>query len=165
MTSPDTPTASHPYRQPEWERDIYPMPAFPMLQSDDLEKLSSWYQSLGFADVFTMRNADGRPLLAHLRWSRYADILITPARSPSPAPRGLGITLNFMTESADAVAAQAAAIGATIVDGPADRPWNARDVTIVDPEGYRLNFTAASRRAGGNAESFEEVVERIRRSR
>ncbi|HVD62618.1 MAG TPA: VOC family protein [Gemmatimonadaceae bacterium] len=155
----------HTYRNAGWDTDIYPMPAFPMLTASNLERTRRWYiEVLGFADVFTFRTPDGAPLLAHLRWSRWADILITPARNPLPDHPAQGLTLNFMTVDADAIAEQAKARGATIIDGPVDRPWNARDVTIADPDGYRLNFTARQQSESSRTVSFEEVMERARKN-
>lgn len=158
--------AQYPYRAEGWERQIYPMPSFPVVNVTDVERSSRWYQDvLGFADVFTLRGHDGVSLLAHLRWCTYADLLLTPTRAPIESPRGLGIALNFATTSADAVADRARSAGATILDGPTDRPWNARDVTIADPDGYRLTFTAPQPHVlGGERPSFDEVMQRARNS-
>jgi len=156
----------YPYRGDGWERQIYPMPSFPLLNVTDVDRSSRWYQdTLGFADVFTMRNHDGTALLAHLRWCTYADVLLTSTRTPIERARGLGIALNFATVSADDVAEQARAAGATILDGPVDRPWNARDVTIADPDGYRLVFTAPQPHVlGGERPSLDDVMKRVRDS-
>ena len=123
--------------------EIYPMPSFPMLIVRDLEASSRWYQDvLGFKHIFTM------PGLVHLRWVKYADLLITgPGDGKDlPEPRGVGVSLNFnMLEcfngSVDALAEQAKAQGANIVSGPLDQPWNVRELTILDPDGYKLVFT------------------------
>ena len=154
----------YPYRADGWERQIYPMPSFPLINVTDVERSSRWYQdTLGFADVFTMRSREGVPLLAHLRWCTYADILLTPTRGAIDTPRGLGIALNFATVNADDVAERARAAGATILDGPVNRPWNARDVTIADPDGYRLMFTAPQPHVlGEQRPSFDEVMNRLR---
>lgn len=159
MTIPDV----HPYQTLNWERDIYPMPSFVTLSVADVDSVSQWYQSLGFADVFTLWDSQNKTMLAHLRWCRYADILISRARVPIEEPRGRGIAINFMTLSPDDVAERARSIGAEIVEGPINRPWNARDVVIADPEGHRLTFTGPAPREGIVAASFDEVVERIRK--
>ena len=164
MTIPRAVPTTHPYRTDGWEREIYGMPAFPVILANDLARSSQWYQDvLGFADVFTMRGPDDRPLLAHLRWSKWADVLITQARTPVEPPRGQGITLNFMTLGVDELAERARAAGANVLEGPVDRPWNARDVTIADPDGYRLNFTGPSSNAA--RQSFDEVMKRAREAR
>jgi uncharacterized glyoxalase superfamily protein PhnB len=160
----------YPYRPEGWATDIYPMPAFPQLVVADLGASSEWYQRvLGFADVYTLRMPDGTPMLAHLRWCSFGDVLLMPARAPITEPRGRGVTLNFSTESADAVAAHAAAAGASPVEGPVDRPWHVRDVTFVDPDGYRLNFTGPTadmlaRAERGEIPSMDALVDSLRKT-
>jgi uncharacterized glyoxalase superfamily protein PhnB len=129
--------------------EIYPMPSFPMLIVRDLEASSKFYQeTLGFKHIFTMPGPGGKPALVHLRWLKYADLLISSSRDGMeiPEPRGAGVSLSFqMLErfggSVDALVEQAKAKGANIVSGPVDQPWNVREVTILDPDGYRLVFT------------------------
>ena len=162
MTTPHELPTTHPYRADGWDREIYPMPAFAVIAATDLAASSRWYQDvLGFVDVFTMRGPDDRPLLAHLRWSKWGDVLLTQARTSVELP-GRGITLNFMTLAVDEVAERARAAGANVLEGPIDRPWNARDVTIADPDGYRLNFTGPS--SSATRMSFDDVINRARES-
>lgn len=42
--------------------------------------------------------------------------------------------------------------------GPVDQPWNVREVTVVDPDGYKLVFTMP---INLNLK-FDEVIERIK---
>lgn len=123
--------------------DFYPMPSFPMLEVVDASASSRWYQeALGFAPVFAMPGPGGIVALVHLRWAKYADLLLRAAR-PVDGPKGLGISLNFaVTEgSVDALAERARRAGARFIQEPGDRPWNARDFTIADPDGFALTFT------------------------
>ena len=121
-----------------------------MLIAKDLEVSSKFYQeALGFKHIFTMPGSDGKPALVHLRWLKYADLLIALPRDGRaiPEPRGAGVSLNFqMLErfegNVDSLAEQAKTNGANVVSGPLDQPWNVREVTILDPDGYRLVFTA-----------------------
>lgn len=157
----------HPWRSDGWEREIYPMPSFPMLSVAALERSRQWYLDLGFADVFTGRGADGAPFIAHVRWCAFADVLLVPARGPVAEPRGAGIRLSFASTSADEVAVRAVDLGATIVEPPADRPWNAREVTLADPDGYLLTFTAPTaeliaRLQRGAVPQFDEVIARMK---
>ena len=50
-----------------------------------------------------------------------------------------------------------------IIEGPINRPWNARDVVIADPEGHRLTFTGPAPRDGTTPASFDEVIDTIRK--
>jgi catechol 2,3-dioxygenase-like lactoylglutathione lyase family enzyme len=144
--------------------EIYPMPSFPTLTVADLERSAKFYQeTLGFKHVFTMPGPDGKPTLVHLRWLKYADLLLTLPRDGKeiPEPRGAGVTLNFqMLErfdgSVDALAEQAKTGGANIISGPLDQPWNVRELTVLDPDGYRLVFTAPL----NTHIEFNEVVKR-----
>jgi uncharacterized glyoxalase superfamily protein PhnB len=116
------------------------MPSFPILAVNDVQKSSAWYQEvMGFAHVFTM------PGLAHLRWATYADLLLRMS-PPLEGRRGTGITLNYALlggtiDAVDALAERARRHGAIIIQEPGDRPWNARDFTVADPDGYALTFT------------------------
>jgi uncharacterized glyoxalase superfamily protein PhnB len=145
--------------------EIYPMPLFPTLIVNDVEASSHFYQStLGFKHIFTMPSPDGKPSLVHLRWVKYADLLITRSRDGKelPGPKGIGISLNFnMLEhfngDMDAFAQYARENGAN-VSGPVDQPWNVREVTVLDPNGYKLIFSMPI-----NLKlSFDEVIERVR---
>jgi uncharacterized glyoxalase superfamily protein PhnB len=144
--------------------EIYPMPSFPTLIVADLEKASKFYQeTLGFKHIFTMPGPNGNPALVHLRWLKYADLLLALSRNGKkiPEPRGAGVSLNFqMLErfdgSVDALAEQAKAKGANIVSGPLDQPWNVRELTILDPDGYQLIFTTPL----DTDMDFDEVVKR-----
>ncbi len=120
--------------------EFYPMPSFPTLTVRDLDASSRWYQeALGFSSVFAM------PFLVHLRWAKYADLLLRPG--PATAEKkGAGITLSYAVldggiGALDALAERARAKGAVFLQEPGDRPWNARDFTIADPDGFALTFT------------------------
>lgn len=144
--------------------EIYPMPSFPMLIVSDLEASSKFYQdALGFKHIFTMPGPGGKPALVHLRWLKYADLLLSVSRDGKelPEPKGVGVTLSFQMldrfdGSVDALAEQAREKGANIISGPIDQPWNVRELTILDPDGYKLVFTAPLNIGLG----FDEVVKR-----
>jgi catechol 2,3-dioxygenase-like lactoylglutathione lyase family enzyme len=144
--------------------EIYPMPFFVQLIVRDPEASSKFYQEkLGFKHIFTMPGPGGKPMLVHLRWTKYADLLLSAPRDgkPVPAPRGAGVSLSFqmpdyLARSVDALAERAKAGGANITSGPLDQPWNVRELTILDPDGYQLVFTAPL----NTNLRFEEVVKR-----
>jgi catechol 2,3-dioxygenase-like lactoylglutathione lyase family enzyme len=115
--------------------EFYPMPSFATLAVADIGASVAWYAALGFSNVFEM------PALVHLRWARYADLLLRPDPALAP-PKGQGVTLTFaVSEKLDELAERARAGGARFLREPGDRPWNARDFSIADPDGYALIFT------------------------
>ena len=60
----------------------------------------------------------------------------------------------------DEIAAQAEAHGAMVVSPPANMPWNARECTIEDSDGYRLTFTEPV----NMGRNFDEVIEEARKA-
>jgi catechol 2,3-dioxygenase-like lactoylglutathione lyase family enzyme len=144
--------------------EIYPMPSFPTLIVSDLEASSKFYQeALGFKHIFTMPGPGGMPTLIHLRWVKYADVLIALPRDGRDVsePKGVGVSLNFnlldrFNGNIDAFAEHAREKGANVV-GPVDQPWNVREVTILDPDGYRLVFTVPI----NIGLSFDKMLEKV----
>ena len=128
--------------------EIYPMPSFPTLVVKDLDASSDFYQkALGFQHIFTMPGPGGQPALVHLRWAKYADLLIARPRDGKEltGPKGLGISLNFnlfdhFGGDIDVLAKYAREYGADVT-GPINQPWNVREVAVLDPDGYKLIFT------------------------
>lgn len=146
--------------------EIYPMPLFPTLLVNDVEASSNFYQNaLDFKHIFTMPGPDGKAGLVHLRWVKYADVLLTHPRDGKEItePKGTGISLNFnMLEhfhgDVDAFANHAREHGANVI-GPLDQPWNVRELTVLDLDGYKLIFTMPI----NMTLAFEEVIERVKR--
>ena len=142
--------------------EIYPMPMFPMLIVNDLEASSNFYQNaLGFKYIFTMPGPGGQPALVHLRWVKYADLLIARPRGGEELTghRGVGVSINFnlfdhFNGDMDAFARHGRENGATVI-GPIDQPWNVREVTVFDPDGYKLIFTTPL----NISLPFEKVIE------
>jgi uncharacterized glyoxalase superfamily protein PhnB len=56
----------------------------------------------------------------------------------------------------DAFAEHARENGAKVT-GPIDQPWNVREVTVFDPDGYKLIFTMPLNLNLG----FDEVIKRV----
>lgn len=148
--------------------EIYPMPSFPTLIVKDLEASSGFYQNaLGFKHIFTMPGPGGQPALVHLRWAKYADLLIARPRDGKELsePKGVGVSLNFTIfdhfgGDIDAFAKHARENGAD-VSGPFNQPWNVREVTVIDPDGYKLMFTVPLNINLGFDEMLEQASNKI----
>lgn len=117
---------------------IYPMPMFNRLEVSDITRSIEWYQDvLDFENIFHM------PTLAHLRYRKYADVLLVPSENEiEPDRRGLGVTIYCTPEDETVaeIAGRARAAGAT-ASGPTETAYNTREVTITDPDGYTLAFS------------------------
>lgn len=132
------------------EPERYPMPLFVTLAVRDLAASAAWYQeALGFTHVLTVPGIDEQPILVHLRWMKHADLMLIPEAqdAPLPASKSMGVTLTFALfdkfgGDIDALAERAASFGSTIAVAPHTQPWGVREMTILDPDGYCLIFTA-----------------------
>lgn len=132
--------------------DIYPMPMFATLVVADLERTVDFYtNALDFVVLFTMPGGQ----LVHLRRWRYQDLLVRPGEAD--AGRGWGLSFSALAEDLPALVDRARAHGGGTVEGPLDTPWNTRDVSVADPDGYRLTYTAR-RPAGERDEAFEAMM-------
>ncbi len=144
--------------------EAYPMPFFISLNVSDVAKSTAWYRDvLGFVVMFAIPLA--QPMMSHIRWIKFADLMLYSATEALTAP-GAGVKLNFQIWpediAIDELAAQIQAKGAQIVEGPIDRPWNTREFTVRDLDGYILNFTQVDfARLGSNAE-VREMLEKGR---
>jgi catechol 2,3-dioxygenase-like lactoylglutathione lyase family enzyme len=115
---------------------FYPMPMFVRLAVADVEASKQWFHEvLGFESVFDIPHT-----MAHVRGRRYQDVLIVKGQVPQEP--GQGVVLSFTWNRAvDELVEKVKAHGGRVVDGPVDRPWNAREVVLEDPNGYRMSFS------------------------
>ena len=144
----------------------YQMPSYTTLMVHDLNISTRWYcDTLGFSLVSQMPGANGDPIMSHLRWAPHADLILMEEGPNSliASIRGAGVTLNFtvLRESVDAIAERVRRDGNVQVSGPHDRPWNAREVIVIDPNGYRLNFTEPLRAPVDGDDLVDEVKKEI----
>lgn len=121
------------------------MPSFVTLKVNDPAMSGKWYEeTLGFKHIFSIPGPAGEPVLVHMRWAKYADVLLQlQGESDRDSLKGKGLTLNFavITGSVDELAERARRHGEVLLSEPNNRPWNARDFSIADPDGFVLTFT------------------------
>ena len=94
--------------------------------------------------------------MVHLRRERCQDLLLFPAQAEGICQPGAGVMIQFQAgaEGVEQITRTACAVGSSQVAGPVERPWNLRDVTIRDPDGYRLRFSEPI----DTSLSFDEVM-------
>ncbi len=115
--------------------------AFTKLLIEDPARSRGFYEALGFE----LLHAD--PVFTHLRWAPGAELYLvaTPRGQHLDGARGTGVLLCFSlparvtAATLESLGEAAAKLGAK-VDGPRDAPWDTRELVVVDPDGYRLNF-------------------------
>ncbi|SRR5579883_615983 len=141
-------------------KDIYPMPLFVRLEVGDIAASRDWYsQTLGFLDLYSLDGPAGVPLMVHLRWTKYADIMLVPRTTPiTKAGEGVAVYMTAERGEVDEIAKRG---DNAVIEGPVNRPWNTREVVLLDPDGYRLVFAEGP---VDTSSTFEEVMERAKQT-
>lgn len=126
---------------------IYPMPVFARIVATDPARTLEFFTGvLDFDVMFRGPEIGGLTTLVHVRRRRYQDVLIVPARGPVRAGDGLVVTFGAAdADDIDALAERIRVARPSSLEGPEDTPWNTRDLTVTDPDGHRITFTARSR--------------------
>ena len=94
--------------------------------------------------------------MVRLRRERYQDLLLFSAQAEGICRPGVGVMIQFQAgaEGVEKITRTACAVGSSQVEGPVERPRNARDVTIRDPDGYRVCLSEPI----ATSLSFDEVM-------
>ncbi|MBI5160047.1 MAG: VOC family protein, partial [Micrococcales bacterium] len=72
----------------------------------------------------------------------HGDGLEVLLRQRTPTPGGGGVAPSFRVADVDAATASAVAVGARVVDAPADQPWGERQAVLHDPDGHLVCLVA-----------------------
>jgi catechol 2,3-dioxygenase-like lactoylglutathione lyase family enzyme len=126
---------------------IYPMPVFARIAATDVARTVEFFTGvLDFEAMFRGPEIGGLPTLVHVRRRKYQDVLIVPARGPVTSGDGLVVTFGAAdADDIDALAERVRGASPAALDGPVDTPWNTRELTVADPDGHRITFTAQAR--------------------
>ena len=113
--------------------------AFPVRYAKDVERVATFYVSLGFEERFRLPAEDGTPGFIGLQRDNAELAVVTEASprmlagiEPGPGPRH---ELFVYVEDIHAALAQAREAHATVLREPADMPWGERLAFVRDPEG------------------------------
>ncbi|UTH02484.1 VOC family protein [Macrococcoides canis] len=133
--------------------EFYQMPLFNKLLVRDIEKAEKWYKhTLGFRSVFKFRNEDNEVIMNHLRKEKYQDIMLILSNDFTI---GNGCFINILVDDIETIANS---ISEKYVITPLEQmPWNAVEMTIVDPEGYQITLTESNI----NDEDFEKLMNNV----
>jgi len=123
-----------------------PLRAFPVLYATDVERVASFYVSLGFSEQARLPGPDGTPGFIGLRRDD-SELAVTTEESPrmlagvepGPGPRH---ELFVYVDDVDAAVAGVEAAGGSVLKAPVDLPWGERVGFVRDPEGNVVSLAA-----------------------
>jgi catechol 2,3-dioxygenase-like lactoylglutathione lyase family enzyme len=106
---------------------------------EDLKRTKAWYSAVFarppiFEDPTSVVFALGSQVVNLLHVSAVPE-LIEPATAALSSD-GSGVVFTVGVEDVDAMAAELTRRGATLLNGPMDRPWGIRTASVRDPDGH-----------------------------
>lgn len=117
----------------DWEKQIFAI----NLIVGDLERSKTFYREV--FGLLPLHEAEDQALF------RFTDMYVMLRHDPahqapagdvhSLAQKGVG-QFAIVVDDVDAVGAELAGHGVTLISGPADRDWGMRTITFADPGGY-----------------------------
>ena len=131
-------------QQPETLRLRSVTPGFTV---DDLEKSLAWYRDVVGFDVeetwkdadkvvgVSLKAGDVSFMIGQDDWKKGRD-----------RKKGVGFRIFCMTNgSVDDLAKRIEAKGGRLDSGPTDQPWGFRDISLTDPDGFKITIGVAKR--------------------
>ena len=121
--------------------------ASPSLTVNDLERSLGWYRDvLGFAVEETWKD-DGKVVGVSLR---AGDVSLMIGQDDWKKGRdrkkGEGFRIFCKTKgNVDALAERIEKKGGRLDQGPTDEPWGVRDISLTDPDGFKITIAAEKR--------------------
>ncbi|HDC8717571.1 TPA: VOC family protein [Staphylococcus aureus] len=120
--------------------EFYQMPMFNKVLVQDIEKAEKWYEkTLGFKSVFKFINDKNEVLMNHLRLEKYQDLMLI---SQTDFEVGNSIYLNILVKDIEEKSQNISQ--KFIVSQLEEQPWNAKEMTIKDPDGHLITLTQSN---------------------
>ena len=128
------------------QEEIYPMPSFPVPNATDGGSIvQNGTRRRSASRLTTMKRAGCVPLLAHLRWVKYADVLLGARGTCRGGQARAGHRAQFQRipgrEDGGRNCRTSGSMWREDSLTSAAMPWNTRECTIEDPDGYRLQLS------------------------
>ena len=120
--------------------EFYQMPMFNKVLVKDIEKAEKWYEkTLDFKSVFKFRNDKNEVLMNHLRLEKHQDLMLI---SQTDFEVGNSIYLNILVKDIEVKSQNISQ--KFIVNQLEEQPWNAKEMTIKDPDGHLITLTQSN---------------------
>lgn len=129
------------------------MSLFNKIFVSDIEKAEKWYRhTLGFQSVFKFRNEKNEVIMNHLRLKKYQDIMLIQS---DDFTSGNGCYINILVDDIETIASS---ISEKYILQPLEQmPWNAKEMTIIDADGYQITLTESNI----SDEDFEKLMNSV----
>jgi len=129
------------------------MSLFNKIFVNDIEKSEKWYRhTLGFQSVFKFRNEKNEVIMNHLRLKKYQDIMLIQS---DDFTSGNGCYINILVDDIETIASS---ISEKYILQPLEQmPWNAMEMTIVDPNCYQITLMESNI----SDEDFEKLMDSV----
>jgi uncharacterized glyoxalase superfamily protein PhnB len=121
------------------------------LRVGDVVSAAEFYRGLGFDEVGSVPDPDGRPVMTILRRGDVQLIVDALVGMPFPdsererqtqaGPRGLGVAIGLGVDDLAASYEYCRTSGCAITSEPTDEAWGDRVFDCVDPFGYQWEFS------------------------
>ena len=145
--SPARPKAA-PRKSGTGSRSLTLSDASPSLTVNDLDKSLAWYRDvLGFAVEELWKDGAGKVVGVSLRAGDVAFMIGQDDwKKGRNRKKGEGFRMFCMTKAnVDDLAKRFEAKGGRLDQGPTDQPWGVRDISVTDPDGFKITIAAAKR--------------------
>jgi uncharacterized glyoxalase superfamily protein PhnB len=122
--------------------------ASPSFTVGDLEKSLGWYRDvLGFGVEETWKNDDGKVVGVSLKAGDVSFMIGQDDwKKGRDRQKGEGFRIYCETKkSVDDLAKRIKAQGGRLDSGPTDQPWGARDISLTDPDGFKITIARPTR--------------------
>lgn len=143
--SPAT-TKAAPRKSAATSRSLTLSDASPSLTVNDLQKSLAWYRDVvGFGLEELWKDDAGKVMGASLRAGNVSLMIGQDDwKKGRDRKKGEGFRIFCMTKgNVDALAKKIEAKGGSLDQGPTDQPWGVRDISLTDPDGFKLTIAAA----------------------
>jgi len=122
--------------------------ASPSFTVGDLETSLGWYRDvLGFGVEETWKNDDGKVVGVSLKAGDVSFMIGQDDwKKGRERKKGEGFRIYCETKkSVDDLAKRIEAKGGRLDQGPTDQSWGVRDISLTDPDGFKITIAAAKR--------------------
>ncbi|KOP78527.1 hypothetical protein AMS59_11835 [Lysinibacillus sp. FJAT-14745] len=136
--------------------EFYQMPLFVKLKVRDIEKSKEWYINvLNFTSVFDFQDGNETTSMTHLRGAKYQDLMLIKAAEVNASD---SVIINLFSSNIHSIYQAALENKTNIIQQPTIQPWNAKELTLKDPDGYIFTITES---VDANKD-FDTVIDNVK---